>query len=136
MIRNDYRYKGIRSPLPSSSPVFSSHSSTIYTRPEAITKADPHATAPSHPLILITPPEFAISSCPASSVVELSCPTTRTCPDSLAVPSVDTDGRLCWSDRVADAWGRVTPDGVRKMSDPLDPLEVGAAAGLKTMSDE
>ena len=136
MIRDDYRYKGIQSLLPSSFPLFSSRCSTLHTRPEPTTIADPHATTPIHRLILIALPEFAISSCPASSVVELSCPTTRTCPDSLAVPSVDTDGRLCWSDSVTDAWGRDTPDGVRKTSDSLDPLEVEAAAGLKTMSDE
>jgi hypothetical protein len=65
--------------------------------------------------------------------VEPFCPTTLTCADSLAAPSVDAEGRSAWSDRVADACGRETPDGVRKASDPL---EVGVASGLNTIRDE
>lgn len=105
----------------------------LYAR--TATKADPTPTN-IHPSTLIPPAEFSFTA----SVVEFSpsnpllpCPTTLT--PELAGVDTEAEGRFPCNDKVADASGRTTPEGVMNESELLG-LEVGAAAGLKTMSDE
>jgi hypothetical protein len=83
----------------------------------------------------VSPPPLLVPFPVPDSKALLPCPTTLT-PDSLAcVLDSDTEGRVPWSESVADACGSTTPDGVRKASELL-PLEVGAAAGLNTIKEE